>query len=107
PPRAAGARARAISYAPAHTRGGSAPAFANGDVTVAGGEDARESRIIDQFVYRRAGAWVSAGKMQSPRHVFQLALFGDRAWACGGGSAPGLHPATTCTSLGDPSSSES
>ena len=102
-----GVWARTIPDVPAPTSGGSALAFANGDVIVAGGGDANESRIIDQFVYRRAGAWVSAGKMQSPRHGFQLALFGDRAWACGGGSAPGLHPATTCTSLGDPSSSES
>ena len=100
-----GAWSRIIPDVPRPTSGGSALAFPNGDVIAAGGEDAGESTIIDQFVYRRGGNWVSAGTMLSPRHGFQLALFGDRAWACGGGSAAGLHPVTTCTSLGDPSAS--
>ena len=100
-----GAWSRVIPDIPLPTSGGGALAFPNGDLIVAGGEDAVESRIVDQFAYRTSGAWISAGTMLSPRHGFQLALFGDRAWACGGGTAPGLHPVTTCTSLGDPAAS--
>jgi hypothetical protein len=64
---------------------------------VAGGEDAAELHIVDQ-VARWRGAWVWE-PMLVPRHGFELALFGDRMWACGGGGAPGLHPVSTCTSL--------
>ena len=92
---------------PAATSGGGAASFANGDVVVAGGEDAQESRIIAQFVVSVAQGWQSAGSMLAPRHGFELALFNGRAWACGGGSAAGLHPVATCTSLGDPATSKS
>jgi hypothetical protein len=37
--------------------------------------------------------------MLVPRHGFELAMFQGRAWACGGGSQPGLHPVATCTSI--------
>ena len=91
---------------PAATSAGGAATFPDGDVIVAGGEDASETRIVDQFVlFGPGGPWVSAGSMMSPRHGFQLAVYGGRAWACGGGSAPGLHPVATCTSLGDPAAS--
>src|SRR5213592_1941471 len=87
-----GVWSRPISDVPSPTSGGGAVAFPNGDVIAAGGEDAGESRIIDQLVYLRGASWVSAGTMLSPRHGFQLAIFNGRAWACGGGSAAGLHP---------------
>ena len=87
---------------PQPTSGGGAAAFADGDIIVIGGQDASETRIVDQFVYELAESWIVAGRMLVPRHGFELALFGDRAWACGGGSAPGLHPVATCTSIGDP-----
>jgi len=94
-----------IADVPAPTSGGGAVAFPDGDVIAAGGEDAAESRIIDQLVYLRGQSWVSAGRMLSPRHGFQLAIFDGRAWACGGGSAAGLHPVATCTSLGNAAAS--
>ena len=91
---------------PAATSGGGGATFPDGDMIVAGGEDASETRIVDQFVFfGRGGTWVSAGGMMSPRHGFQLAIYEGRAWACGGGSAPGLHPVATCTSIGDPAAS--
>jgi Kelch motif len=96
-----GVWSRTVPSLPAPASGGGALGFPNGDVVAAGGEDATEVRMIDQLVYRTGGGWTSPAKMLSPRHGFQLALFGARAWACGGGSAPGLHPVATCTSLGD------
>jgi Kelch motif protein len=94
-----------IANLPVATSGGGAADFENGDTIVLGGEDASESRIVDQFVYASPQAWASAGGMLAPRHGFELALFNGRAWACGGGVAPGLHPVATCTSLGDPAAS--
>jgi Kelch motif protein len=91
---------------PTATSGGGAIAFPDGDHIVIGGQDASETRIVGQFVYSTAKAWVSAPSMLVPRHGFELALFEGRAWACGGGSAPGLHPVATCTSLGDPATSQ-
>ncbi|HEY6115322.1 MAG TPA: hypothetical protein VI172_05135 [Candidatus Dormibacteraeota bacterium] len=91
---------------PAATSGGGAVTFPSGEAIVVGGEDASEGRMIAQFAfYSTGGAWRASQKMLAPRHGFELAMFGDRAWACGGGTAPGLHPVATCTSLGDPSTS--
>ena len=93
---------------PQPTSGGGALAFDDGDVVVLGGEDAGESRVIDQFVvYQPGSAWKTTGSMLSARHGFELVMFNGRGWACGGGSAPGLHPVATCTSVGDPASSNS
>jgi serine/threonine-protein kinase PknK len=75
--------------------GGSA---VDGLVIVAGGEDAVESRIVDQLARLRDGAW-STDTMLVPRHGFQLAVLGGRAWACGGGEQAGIHPVATCTSI--------
>ena len=86
---------------PRASSGGGAAAIGE-TVIAAGGEDASETRIIDQLVfYAAATGWSANQRMLSPRHGFELALFEGRAWACGGGSAPGLHPVATCTSLGD------
>jgi hypothetical protein len=93
---------RKIGDLPQPTSGGGATAFPDGDIIAVGGEDASETRVIDQFVYELAEGWISAGRMLVPRHGFELAVFGGRAWACGGGAAPGLHPVATCTSLRDP-----
>jgi len=81
---------------PQATRGPGAAGSGPGPI-VAGGEDGAELHIVDN-VARWRGAWVSE-PMLVPRHGFELAPFGGRIWACGGGSAPGLHPVTTCTSL--------
>ena len=93
---------------PQATSGGGATAFVNGDVVMTGGQDASETRIVDQLAFwSPGGAWTRSEPMMSPRHGFQLAVFEGRAWACGGGSAPGLHPVATCTSLGDRPSANS
>ena len=93
---------------PQVTSGGGATAFVSGDVVMTGGQDASETRIVDQLAFwSPGGAWTTGEAMLTPRHGFQLAVFEGRAWACGGGSAPGLHPVATCTSLGDRPSANS
>jgi hypothetical protein len=67
---------------------------------VLGGQDAGETRISDQLAHLpNLIAWTADGSMLVPRHGFELALFEGRAWACGGGSLPGLHPVAACTSV--------
>jgi non-specific serine/threonine protein kinase len=92
---------------PRASSGGGALTFVGGDVIVMGGQDASETRIIDQLArYRADSGWTASEAMLAPRHGFELAMFQGRAWACGGGSAPGLHPVATCTSVGDPSAAQ-
>jgi len=82
--------------------GGGAATIANDDGVAVGGEDAKQTRIIDQLVFYKVGTgWSANQHMVAPRHGFELAVFQGRAWACVGGSVPGLHPVATCTSLGD------
>ena len=100
-----GAWSRPFGDIPASTSGGGAVAFPDGEVVVLGGQDATETRIVDQLSVLHGKSWTQDARMLAPRHGFELALLGDRAWACGGGSAPGLHPVATCTSLGDPATS--
>ena len=89
---------------PQPSSGGGGVTFPGGDVVVMGGQDASETRIVDQLTrHSPSGAWSSAERMLFPRHGFELAIFAGRAWACGGGSAPGLHPVATCTSIAGPS----
>ena len=88
---------------PQATSGGGAASFAGGDVVVLGGQDASETRIVGQLTrYGFSRSWSGGESMLDPRHGFELAIYEGRAWACGGGSAPGLHPVSTCTSIGDP-----
>jgi N-acetylneuraminic acid mutarotase len=85
---------------PQPTSGAGATALEDGRAVIAGGQDAGETRISDQFAeLPDPTAWSALGPMLIPRHGFALALFEGRAWACGGGSLPGLHPVATCTSL--------
>ena len=88
---------------PHATSGGGATTFLGGAVAVAGGQNATETAIVDQLTRYAAPAWTSPEAMLVPRHGFELAVFDGRAWACGGGIAPGLHPVATCTSIADPS----
>jgi hypothetical protein len=67
---------------------------------VTGGQDASETRIVSQLARLGGHVWTTEA-MLDPRHGFELAIYEGRAWACGGGSAPGLHPVATCTSIGD------
>jgi N-acetylneuraminic acid mutarotase len=85
---------------PQPTSGAGAAALEDGRAVILGGQDAGETRINDQFAeLPDATAWSALGTMLVPRHGFELALFEGRAWACGGGSLPGLHPVATCTSV--------
>lgn len=85
---------------PVPTSGAGATTLADGSAVVLGGQDAQETRIVTQVAWLTGtNAWRPAGAMLVPRHGFELAMFEGRAWACGGGSAPGLHPVATCTSV--------
>jgi N-acetylneuraminic acid mutarotase len=89
---------------PQSTSGSGATTFLGGEVVVLGGQDASETRIVDQLTFYLASrGWSTGDRMLSPRHGFELAIFNGRAWACGGGSAPGLHPVATCSSVANPS----
>jgi hypothetical protein len=86
---------------PQPTSGAGAAALDDGTIVILGGEDAQETRTVNQSsALSAAGPWAVLGSMLVPRHGFELALFQGRAWACGGGLQPGLHPVTTCTSIG-------
>ncbi len=92
---------------PRATSGAGAVTFLGGAVVVLGGQNAGETAIVDQLTRFTPGAgWSTGETMLAPRHGFELALFAGRAWACGGGAAPGLHPVATCTSLGNPAAAE-
>ena len=85
---------------PRPTSGAGAATLDDGRVIVMGGEDAQESRIVDQLARLPSSSqWTATETMLVPRHGFQLAVFEGRAWACGGGSLAGLHPVATCTSV--------
>jgi non-specific serine/threonine protein kinase len=85
---------------PRATSGGGATTLANGDVVMMGGENAGETLIVDMLThYSDGGGWTAPVSMFTPRHGFELAVFQDRAWACGGATAPGLHPVAVCTSV--------
>jgi len=85
---------------PRPTSGAGATTLDNGSAVILGGQDAGETTINDQFArLPNTDGWSSAGAMLMPRHGFELAMFQGRAWACGGGSQPGLHPVATCTSI--------
>lgn len=87
---------------PQATSGGGALAFAGGSVVAMGGQDAAETAIVNVLTRYSGGGWSAPEQMLVPRHGFELALFEGRAWACGGGTAPGLHPVAACTSVGPP-----
>lgn len=85
---------------PRPTSGSGAATLEDGSVIVMGGQDAQESTIVDQLArLPTTNQWTAAETMLVPRHGFELAVFGGRAWACGGGSLAGLHPVATCTSV--------
>lgn len=84
---------------PRATSGGGATSFLGGAVVVTGGQNAGETAIVDQLTRYEGSGWSAAEAMLVPRHGFELVLFEGRAWACGGGIQPGLHPVATCTSI--------
>jgi hypothetical protein len=88
---------------PRATSGAGATAFSGGGVVVMGGQNAQETAIVDQLTrYSAISGWSTGDAMLVPRHGFELAVFQDRAWACGGGTSPGLYPVATCTSVANP-----
>ncbi|GAC1472170.1 MAG: hypothetical protein PVSMB3_04780 [Candidatus Dormibacteraceae bacterium] len=88
---------------PRATSGAGATAFLGGGVVMMGGQNAQETAIVDQLTrYSANSGWSTGDTMLVPRHGFELAVFQDRAWACGGGTAPGLNPVATCTSVANP-----
>ena len=92
-----------IAELPRATSGAGATAFLGGGVVMMGGQNAQETAIVDQLTrYTAASGWSAGDTMMVPRHGFELAVFQDRAWACGGGTAPGLRPVATCTSVANP-----
>jgi Kelch motif len=85
---------------PAPTSGAGA-ANLHGQAIVAGGEDAGEATLVDH-VFRLGpgdGRW-SDEPMLSPRHGIELAVWGIRAYACGGATAAGYQASVVCTSVG-------
>lgn len=85
---------------PQPTSGAGATSLEDGRAVILGGQNAQETNIVDLFAQLPdSAAWSTVGTMLVPRHGFELALYEGRAWACGGGSAPGLHPVATCTSV--------
>jgi non-specific serine/threonine protein kinase len=88
---------------PRPTSGGGATAFPGGGVVMLGGQNAQETAIVDQLTrYSASSGWSTGDAMLVPRHGFELTVFQDRAWACGGGTSPGLYPVATCTSIANP-----
>ena len=85
---------------PRATSGAGATTLDGESAVILGGENAQETTISDQFARLPSpDGWMSSDAMLVPRHGFELATFEGRAWACGGGSLPGLHPVSTCTSV--------
>ena len=92
-----------IADLPRPTSGAGATAFLGGGIVMMGGQNAQETAIVDQLTrYSASSGWSTGDAMMVPRHGFELAVFQDRAWACGGGTAPGLRPVATCTSVANP-----
>jgi N-acetylneuraminic acid mutarotase len=92
-----------IADLPRATSGAGATAFLGGGVVMMGGQNAQETAIVDLLTrYSPSAGWSTGDAMLVPRHGFELAVFQDRAWACGGGTAPGLRPVATCTSVANP-----
>jgi len=85
---------------PIATSGAGATTLDDGRVVIMGGQDAQETNIVNAAELLGPNAWSVLGPMLVPRHGFELAPFEGRAWACGGGSLPGLHPVAACTSIG-------
>src|SRR3981081_3069253 len=85
---------------PQPTSGAGATALEDGRAVILGGQNAQETSIVTQFAQLPDPiAWTTQESMLVPRHGFELALFEGRAWACGGGTLPRLHPVATCTSV--------
>jgi hypothetical protein len=78
---------------------GAGAAVLGPEVIVGGGELATEGgSVISQLARLQNGRW-TRDTMLVPRHGIEFVVFRGRIWACGGATAPGLHPTRTCTSI--------
>lgn len=79
---------------------GAAAGVLGGVTVVAGGEPVPETSLVPIVQELRDGTW-SGVPMLVPRHGTGNAVFEGRLWLCGGGTAAGIHPTASCTSIGD------
>ena len=80
---------------PAATSGAGA-VMLGGNLVVVGGE----GNAVVPWLFSLIGAAWQRQSMLIPRHGIQVAVLADRAWVCGGGILPDLHPTNLCTSIG-------
>jgi len=67
-----------------------------GHPVVVGGE----GNAVVPWLFSLIGATWQRQEMLLPRHGMDVAILRDRAWVCGGGTLPDLHPTSLCTSIG-------
>jgi Kelch motif len=79
---------------PAATSGAGA-VILGGHVFVVGGEG---NAVVPWLFSFTGDAW-QRQQMLLPRHGTDVAILGDRAWVCGGGTVAGLYPTSLCTSI--------
>lgn len=84
-----------LSDLPAATSGAGA-VMLGGHLVVVGGE----GNALVPWLFSLIGASWQRQSMFLPRHGIQVAVLMDRAWVCGGGTLPDLHPTSLCTSIG-------
>jgi hypothetical protein len=86
---------RRLPDLPQPTSGAGAAIFGD-ELVIVGGEG---NSVVPWLFWLDGQTW-QRQPMLLPRHGLQLAILGDRAWACGGGTVAGLHPTNLCTSIG-------
>jgi hypothetical protein len=86
---------RRLPDLPQPTSGASAITLGN-ELIVTGGEG---DAVVPWLFWFDGETW-QRQPMLLPRHGMQLAVWMQRAWACGGGAVAGLHPTSLCTSIG-------
>ena len=75
---------------------GAGVAMFDGHPVVVGGE----GNAVVPWLFSLTGATWQRQAMLLPRHGIDVAILNDRAWVCGGGALAGLHPTSSCTSIG-------
>ncbi|HVS05266.1 MAG TPA: hypothetical protein VHK65_03765 [Candidatus Dormibacteraeota bacterium] len=80
---------------PAATSGAGA-VMLGGHLVIVGGE----GNAVVPWLFTLIDATWQRQSMFLPRHGIQVAVLMNRAWVCGGGNIPDLHPTSLCTSIG-------
>ncbi len=86
---------RRLPDLPSATSGAGA-LLVGGHPVVVGGE----GNAVVPWLFLLIGTTWQRQSMLLPRHGMWVAVLADRAWVCGGGTAPDLHPTGLCTSIG-------